>query len=117
VINGAHVVIYSQDAQADRAFFRDVLGWKYVDAGDGWLIFAAPPAELAMHPTEPGSGHHELMLMCADLDTTIAELTRRGAEFTQDVTEQRWGRVTALRLPGGGDLALYQPHHPRPSGL
>jgi catechol 2,3-dioxygenase-like lactoylglutathione lyase family enzyme len=111
VINGAHVVIYSRDAEADRAFLRDVLGWTHVDAGHGWLIFKAPPTEVAFHPTE-GEPSHELMLMCDDLDGTIAELAAKGVEFSRDVQEARWGRVTALRLPGGGEVGLYQPRHP-----
>lgn len=113
MITGAHVVIHSRDAEADRAFLRDVLGWSYVDAGHGWLIFAAPPAEVACHPAE-GEPAHELMLMCDDLEATTAELTAKGVEFTRPVQEARWGRVTALRLPGGGELALYEPRHPRP---
>ncbi|MGW3094577.1 VOC family protein [Streptomyces sp. NPDC001102] len=113
MINGAHMVIHSRDAEADRLFLRDVLGWAYVDAGHGWLIFEAPPAEVACHPTE-GEPAHELMLMCDDLDTTVAELTRAGVEFTRSVQDVRWGRVTALRLPGGGEITLYEPRHPRP---
>jgi predicted enzyme related to lactoylglutathione lyase len=104
-------VIYSRDAEADRAFLRDVLGWTHVDAGHGWLIFKAPPTEVAFHPTE-GEPSHELMLMCDDLDGTIAELAAKGVEFSRDVQEARWGRVTALRLPGGGEVGLYQPRHP-----
>lgn len=116
MINGAHMVIYTRDADADRAFFRDVLSWPHVDAGHGWLIFKAPPAELAMHPTD-GSPAHELMLMCDDLGATVAELTQKGIEFTQPVREERWGRVTSLRLPGGGELSLYEPLHPRANDL
>jgi predicted enzyme related to lactoylglutathione lyase len=113
MITGAHVVIHTRDAEADRAFLRDVLGWSHVDAGHGWLIFAAPPAEVACHPTE-GEPAHELMLMCDDLEATTAELTAKGVEFTRPVQKARWGRVTALRLPGGGELALYEPRHPHP---
>ncbi|MCL6674248.1 VOC family protein [Streptomyces panaciradicis] len=115
MINGAHMVIHSRDAEADRLFLRDVLGWAYVDAGHGWLIFEAPPAEVACHPTD-GDPAHELMLMCDDLDTTVAELTRAGVEFTRSAQDARWGRVTTLRLPGGGEIALYEPRHPRPGG-
>ncbi|MFJ9114655.1 VOC family protein [Streptomyces sp. NPDC102394] len=115
MINGAHMVIHSRDAEADRLFLRDVLGWAYVDAGHGWLIFEAPPAEVACHPTD-GEPAHELMLMCDDLDTTVAELTRAGVEFTRSAQDARWGRVTTLRLPGGGEIALYEPRHPRPRG-
>ncbi|MGW0627174.1 VOC family protein [Streptomyces sp. NPDC002758] len=113
MINGAHVVLYSRDAEADRNFLRDVLGWEYVDAGHGWLIFRAPPTEVACHPAD-GEPSHELMLMCDDLDATMAELGARDVEFTRPVEEARWGRVTALRLPGGGEVSLYEPRHPRP---
>ena len=107
------MVIYTRDAEADRAFFRDVLGWPHADAGHGWLVFQAPPAEVACHPTD-GEPAHELMLMCDDLDATTAELAGRGVEFTRAVQEAAWGRVTGLRLPGGGDISLYEPRHPRP---
>jgi predicted enzyme related to lactoylglutathione lyase len=116
VINGAHVVIYSSDAEADRLFFRDVLGWPHVDAGHGWLIFKSPPAEVAFHPAE-GEPSHELMLMCDDLDATTAELVAKGVEFTRPVTEARWGRIAGFRLPGGGDIGLYEPRHPVAHGL
>jgi catechol 2,3-dioxygenase-like lactoylglutathione lyase family enzyme len=111
VINGAHVIIYSRDPEADRAFFQDTLGYRYVDAGHGWLIFRLPPAELALHPTGGEQGH-ELFLMCDDVAATVAELSAKGVEFTIPVTEERWGLRTALRLPGGGELGLYQPSHP-----
>jgi len=106
------MVIYSRDAEADRAFLRDVLGWSHVDAGHGWLIFKAPPAEVAFHPTD-GEPSHELMLMCDDLDRTMVELTEQGVEFTRPVQDERWGRVTAFRLPGGGEIGVYEPRHPR----
>jgi catechol 2,3-dioxygenase-like lactoylglutathione lyase family enzyme len=112
VINGAHVVIYSSDAEADRAFFRDVLGLPNVDAGRGWLIFQAPPAEIAVHPAEAVHSH-ELMLMCDDLEATVAQLKEKGVQFTRPVQELAWGVLIGLRLPGGGDLALYEPRHPR----
>ena len=111
MINGAHVIIYSRDAEADRAFFRDTLGYPHVDAGHGWLIFKLPPAELAMHPAD-GEPSHELYLMCDDLEATMAELSAKGVEFTIAVTEERWGLRTAVRLPGGGELGLYEPRHP-----
>ncbi len=110
VINGAHVVLYSQDADADRAFFRDVLGYPYIDAHDGWLIFKAPPAELAVHPTE-GPPSHELYLMCDDLEATTAELAAQGIEPAEPTVDAGWGLVTSLRLPGGGTVGLYQPRH------
>jgi catechol 2,3-dioxygenase-like lactoylglutathione lyase family enzyme len=112
MIDGAHVVIYSRDAEADRAFFRDVLGFPHVDAGHGWLIFALPPAEVAVHPAEGGSSH-ELYLMCDDLTATMAELSEREVEFTQPVTREQWGVRTAVRLPGGGEVGLYEPLHAR----
>lgn len=111
VINGAHVVIYSRDAEADRAFFRDVLGYPHVDAGGGWLIFKLPPAEVAVHPAEAAS--HELFLMCDDIAATVADLIAKGVEFTRPVSDQGWGLMAVLRLPGGGDLGLYEPRHDR----
>jgi catechol 2,3-dioxygenase-like lactoylglutathione lyase family enzyme len=113
VITGAHVVVFSRDAEADRAFFRDVLGFDSVDAGGGWLIFALPPAELAAHPAQEG-GTHELYLMCADVHATRRELEARGVELTREVTDEGFGLMTALRLPGGGELSLYEPRHPVP---
>src|SRR3954451_2432002 len=111
MINGAHVIVYSTDAEADRAFFRDVLGYPSVDAGHGWLIFKLPPAEVAVHPAEAAS--HELLLMCDDLESTVAELTARGVEFVRPVERQRWGVLTSFRLPGGGEVGLYEPLHER----
>jgi hypothetical protein len=111
VINGAHLIVYSRDPEADRAFFRDTLGYHHVDAGHGWLIFALPPAEVALHPTD-GPPSHELYLMCDDLAQTMAELAAKGVEFTSPATQQRWGLSTSVRLPGGGELGLYQPSHP-----
>lgn len=111
VINGGHVILYSRDAEADRAFFRDVLGYPHVDAGGGWLIFKAPPGELAVHPTD-ATPAHEFYLMCDDLDATMAELSERGVEFTGPVNDQGWGLLTGIRLPSGGQLGLYQPRHP-----
>jgi catechol 2,3-dioxygenase-like lactoylglutathione lyase family enzyme len=113
VINGVHAIIFSGDANAARRFFRDTLELPNVDAGDGWLIFALPPAELAAHPTDEPP-HHELYLMCDDIHATVAELKRKGVEFSQGIAEERWGLTTAFRLPGGGELALYEPRHPRP---
>lgn len=111
VITGAHMIIYSREAEADRAFFRDVLGYPHVDAGDGWLIFSMPPAECAVHPTD-GASAHEFYLMCDDIAATVAELQARGVEFARPVSDQGWGRLTAIRLPGGGELGLYEPRHP-----
>ena len=122
MINAAHVVIYTRDAEADRAFFRDVLGFPWVDAGDGWLIFALPPSELAMHPTDEANwkgsealiGHHQLYLMCDNVETTTRELKAKNVEFTRPVQDTGWGLLTSLKLPGGSELWLYQPKHPSP---
>jgi catechol 2,3-dioxygenase-like lactoylglutathione lyase family enzyme len=111
VITGAHAIMFTPDAERARAFLADVLGLRSVDAGGGWLIFALPPAELAAHPTD-GEGHHELYLMCDNIETTVEELTRKGAEFTRPITDEGWGLITALAVPGGGELPLYEPRHP-----
>jgi predicted enzyme related to lactoylglutathione lyase len=113
MITGVHAVLFTTNADADRAFFRDVLELASVDAGGGWLIFALPPAELAAHPADE-SGRYELYLMCDDVNATVAELTARGAEIAGPVTDEGFGLVTAIRLPGGGELGLYQPRHPSP---
>jgi catechol 2,3-dioxygenase-like lactoylglutathione lyase family enzyme len=110
MISGAHVIVYSKNAEADRAFFRDVLGFKSVDAGHGWLIFALPPAEAAFHPTEENGGH-EVYLMCDDLRAEIAALAKKKVQCAE-VEEARWGSITKLQLPGGGWIGLYQPKHP-----
>lgn len=112
MINGAHVVIYSKDVEADRNFFRDVLRFSAVDAGHGWLIFALPPAESAFHPAQTND-RHELYLMCDDLKAEIETLGAKGIECSP-VAEERWGSITNIRLPGGGNIGLYQPRHPRP---
>lgn len=112
MINGAHVVVYSQDAEADRGFFRDILGFPSVDAGRGWLIFALPSAESAFHPAE-ANGRHELYLMCDDLQAEMETLGAKGVACAP-VVEARWGSITQIRLPGGGEVGLYQPKHPRP---
>lgn len=114
-ISGAHVIVYSSDADADRAFFRDVLNFPNVDAGNGWLIFKLPPAEVAVHPTE-SSTEHELYLMCDDLAATMASLGAAGVDF-DPVAQARWGSLTRFRLPGGSHVGLYQPFHPRPTEL
>ena len=106
---GAHVIIYSRDAEADRAFLRDKLGFKSVDAGHGWLIFELPPAEAAVHPAEH-SDRHELYFMCDDLKAEIAGLGEKGVECSP-VEEARWGSVTRIQLPGGGRVGLYQAKH------
>ena len=113
MIIGAHAIVYTKDAEALRGFFADVLGFPSVDAGHGWLIFGLPPAELAAHPTE-GEGYHELYLMCDDVEATIEELRAKGVEFAGPVTEAGFGLMTRIKLPGGGELGLYQPKHPSP---
>jgi catechol 2,3-dioxygenase-like lactoylglutathione lyase family enzyme len=110
MIIGAHVVLYSKDADADRAFFRDVLGLKSVDAGRGWLIFALPPAEAAFHPSE-SNGPHELFFMCDNLTAEMSALARKNVAFSE-IQEARWGSIVKMKLPGGGDVNLYQPKHP-----
>jgi len=111
MITGVHALVYTKDADGVRAFFRDVLGFPSVDAGDGWLIFALPPAELGIHPSD-GKLEHELYLMCEDCEATIADLKSKGVEFTRPVTDEGYGLFTSIRLPGGGELGLYQPKHP-----
>jgi catechol 2,3-dioxygenase-like lactoylglutathione lyase family enzyme len=113
MINGVHAVIFSKDAERLRAFFRDALGFPSVDAGGGWLIFALPPGELAAHPTED-EDHHELHLMCDDVHATVEELTKRGVRFVYPVREESFGLSTAIELPGGGELGLYEPKHASP---
>jgi catechol 2,3-dioxygenase-like lactoylglutathione lyase family enzyme len=110
MISGAHVILYSKDAEADRAFFRDVLGFPSVDAGHGWLIFGMPPAEAAFHPTVE-NGRSELYFMCDDLKTEMSTLAKKDVSFSP-VHQERWGSIAKLRLPGGGEIGLYQPKHP-----
>jgi len=114
MISGAHMIIYSADAEADRAFFRDVLGFRSVDAGHGWLIFALPPAEIAFHPAAE-SGKHEIYLMCDDVAATVQTLGRQKVQC-DPVADLGWGLLTHLSLPGGGRLGLYQPKHPVAAG-
>lgn len=113
VIKGVHAIVFSRDAEADRAFFRDVLGWDHVDAHDGWLIFAQPPAELAVHPWSENSVHR-LYLMTDDLDGDMTALRARGVEFNGAVADEGFGRMAGFSLPGGGELHLYQPAHRSP---
>ena len=112
MINGAHSIIYSQDPEADRAFFRDVLRLTNVDVGHGWLIFGLPPSELAVHPGEKND-IHEFYLMCDDVKSFVAEMEHRKIACTP-VSDQRWGLLTQVTLPGGGKLGVYEPRHPRP---
>lgn len=119
LINGSHVIIYAEDAERARRFFRDVLDLRYVDAHDGWLIFKLPPAELGIHPTAvtgdagvaPEGGHHEMYLMCDDVESAVVELSAKGVEFTSPVEDQGFGRLTRFRVPGAGEIGLYQPKH------
>lgn len=118
MIVGTHAIIYAEDAERARAFFRDVLGLAWVDAHDGWLIFKLPPAELGIHPAAGAgnaeaaqSGHHELYLMCDDIEATVAELTAKGVEFTSPVENQGFGLLVRLSVPGAGEIGLYQPRH------
>jgi catechol 2,3-dioxygenase-like lactoylglutathione lyase family enzyme len=108
--SGAHVILYSRDAAADRAFVRDVLGFAGVDAGDGWLIFTLPPAEIALHPTD-GDPAVEFYLMCDDIEALRARLATLGVEMAP-VSDQGWGLLASIRLPSGADLAIYEPRHP-----
>jgi predicted enzyme related to lactoylglutathione lyase len=114
VITGAHAIIFTRDPEGLRAFVRDVLGFSAVDAGGGWLIFALPPAELAAHPAEDAGHHHELYLMCDDIQATVSELKQKGVESTRPISDEGWGLLTAFAVPGGGELALYEPRHPSP---
>ena len=113
MIIGLHAILFTDDAVATRSFLQDTLGLEPVDAGGGWLIFAGPPAELAAHPAD-GQPHHEVYLMCDDIHATVADLKAKGAEFSEGIVEQRWGLSTTLKLPGGGELPLYEPSHASP---
>jgi catechol 2,3-dioxygenase-like lactoylglutathione lyase family enzyme len=110
MISGAHVILYSKDSAADRDFLRDVLGFASVDAGHGWLIFALPPAEMAVHPAE-ANDRHELYFMCDDLKAEMSTLRAKGVPCSE-VHKERWGSITRIRLPGGSEIGLYQPKHP-----
>ena len=114
MISGAHMVIYTADAEADRAFFRDVLGFPWVDAGQGWLVFALPPSEIACHPAE-ANGRHEIYLMCDDLEDTIRSLEKQNVKCDPPANVG-WGILTRFTLPGGGKVGLYQPRHPLAAG-
>jgi predicted enzyme related to lactoylglutathione lyase len=111
MINGVHALIYTKNADAVRAFFRDIVGTPHVDAGHGWLIFALPPAELGIHPAEDEESH-ELYLMCDDIERTIAELKTKGVTAAGPISDQGWGRVTSITIADGVTLGLYQPRHP-----
>ena len=113
MITGMHAIVFSPQAEKVRAFFADVLEMPSVDAGGGWLIFALPPAELAVHPAD-GENRHELYLMCDDIQATLAELRGKGVEGARDVADQGWGLLAAIRLPDGSEFPIYQPRHPSP---
>lgn len=112
MIHGAHVIIYSKDADADRAFFKDTLKYEYADAGHGWLIFALPPAEVAVHPGEKNDTH-ELYLMCDDVEAFVADMKSKKVK-TGSISDEGWGRLTSITLPGGGKLGVYEPRHASP---
>lgn len=119
MITAVHTLIYAQDPEQARAFFRDVLGWPHVDAHEGWLIFKTGPSELGVHPAQPhgpdgpgtGPGGHEITLMCDDLKATREDLESKGAKFAGPIEEAQFGRLTRMVVPGAGDVMLYQPHH------
>ncbi|WP_027343224.1 VOC family protein [Hamadaea tsunoensis] len=129
MINGVHTILFSSDAEADRVFLRDVLSLDSVDAGGGWLIFKSPPGEIAVHPETPAepaapepatdgpAAHHELFLMCDDLDVTLSGLAARGVEVNGEPRRERWGVVAEIRLPSGSPMGIYQPAHPTAHGL
>jgi catechol 2,3-dioxygenase-like lactoylglutathione lyase family enzyme len=119
VIDGFHTIVYSTDADATRAFFRDVLGWSWVDAGGGWLIFKTPPSELGVHPTsnDPGDPastvpRHQSSLMCDDIEATVAELRAKGVDVDEQIHDEDFGRIAMLRVPAAGEMMLYEPRHP-----
>jgi len=112
LITGAHVILFTPEAEELRAVLRDALGWPHVDAHDGWLIFALPPAEIAAHPAEPGDTHHQLYFMCDDIAATIHELRAKGIEIRGDPSDEGWGIATTMLLPGGVEVVLYEPRHP-----
>ncbi len=111
MINGVHSLIFTKDAEAARAFFRDVLEFPWVNAGDGWLVFALPPMEIGLHP-EDGDRSHEIHLLCDDIHATVARLQAKGVKLVQPVHEEVWGIATAIEVPGGAWIGLYQPKHP-----
>ena len=112
MITGAHAIIYSRDAEADRAFLRDVLKFPFVDVGHGWLIFALPPSEVAVHPGERND-EHEFYLMCDDIGVFSSAMAHSKVECSA-VREAPWGRMVQITLPGGGKLGVYEPRHARP---
>ncbi|MFD4140125.1 VOC family protein [Streptomyces sp. NPDC058572] len=116
MFSGAHVILYTTDADADRAFIKDVLGFPHVDAGGGWLIFRLPPAEVAVHPTT-GDTKHEFYLMCDDLEGTLSRLAEQNVEISRPPSDQGWGVLASVRMPSGAELPLYEPRHATAHGL
>lgn len=117
MIAGAHLIVFAEDAELAREFARDVLGMSAVDAGNGWLIFGLPPAELAFHPGEgwgAGTGKHQLFLMCHDINQTVTELEGKGVEFVAPITDEGYGLMTSFKFPGAGEMNVYEPRHPSP---
>jgi predicted enzyme related to lactoylglutathione lyase len=120
MITAVHTLVYADDADAARAFFRDVIGWAHVDAHGGWLIFKTGPSELGVHPAAthpageagPPSQRHEISLMCDDIEATVAELRAKGAEFTGETADRGFGLTAMLKIPGAGEMMLYQPKYP-----
>jgi len=112
MIIGAHTIIFSKDAEADRAFLKEVLHLPHIDAGDGWLIFELPPAELAVHPYK-SNNLHRFYLMCDDIEGFIRDMQKRDIAC-DEVVEAEWGLLTQISLPGGGKIGVYQPRHSRP---
>jgi hypothetical protein len=112
MITGVHALIYTREADAVRRFFRETLKFPSVDAGHGWLLFGMPPSELAVHPTEKREGSYTLYLMCDHIEKTVKELTAKGAKFPRGIVTAPWGAVTAIELPGGLEIGLYEPRHP-----
>jgi predicted enzyme related to lactoylglutathione lyase len=112
IITGVHMLVHAQDADAARAFFADVLGWAHVDAHDGWLVFGTGPSEVGGHPTDGGMQHHEISLVCDDIEQTAEELTAKGARFEGSIENRGFRRTIALEVPGAGPITLCQPRHP-----
>jgi catechol 2,3-dioxygenase-like lactoylglutathione lyase family enzyme len=112
MITGVHTLLYADDAEAARAFLRDILGWLHVDAHDGWLIFRTGPSEMGVHPANGGQAHHEISLTCDDIEQTVAELRVKGAQFAGGIENRGFGRTIALMVPGAGTMLLYEPRHP-----
>jgi catechol 2,3-dioxygenase-like lactoylglutathione lyase family enzyme len=112
MITAVHTLVHAQDPDAARAFFRDVLGWPNVDAHEGWLIFGTGPSELGVHPAGAGEQHHEISLLCDDIEATVAGLLAKGAAFEGDIEDRRFGRTIVLLVPGAGSMVLYEPRHP-----